>query len=494
MIDTNGASRRSGRRSGRHLSLVAAAALAILATTVATTGQAQGLKRSGSPKNAASAADPSTRLVVPGFGSEVSGMSRTIDTPVSDVRTADYIVAVVNQEPITNSDVTLRMLRVLQETPADKQPPREELRGQVLDTLIEERSQLARASEMGMRVDEVDLDRAVESIAAQNELSVPQLKQRLAQDGQDYERFRRMLRERIMLDRLREREVPPRIKITESDIDGYISEQLGQAATERELSVAQILVSVKDGASEAEVAQRKARAEEVLAKARSGGDFIKLAHDYSDDATTREAGGELGWKATSQLPDLFVGAATTLKPGDIGPVVLRSGAGFHVIKLIDRRDAIKGYAVVQHHARHILIRPTPQLPQRVIVDKLSELRQLILGGQASFAQLARQYSQDGSATKGGDLGWSQPGQFVPEFQQVLDRMQPGQISQPVTTRFGVHLIQLLERRDVPVDPKQLRDNARNALREQRFEAAYQEWARDIRAQAYVEIREAQPGR
>lgn len=490
MTDTNGASRRSGRRSGRHLSLVVAPVVAVALAVLAGPGQAQSPKRSGSPKHAASDAE-TPKLVVPAFGSEVSGMSRTIGTPVSDVRTADYIVAIVNQEPITNSDVVLRMLRVLQETPADKQPPRDQLRAQVLDSLIEERSQLARAMESGVRVDEVDLDRAVESIAAQNEISVSQLKQRLAQDGQDYERFRRMLRERIMLDRLREREVPPRIKITEGDIDAYISEQLGQAATERELSLAQILVAVKEGASEAEVAQRKARAEEALAKARAGGDFIKLVHDYSDDTATRDAGGELGWKATSQLPDQLVGAATTLKPGDIGPAVLRSGAGFVVLKLIDRRDAIKGYAVVQHHARHILIRPTPQLSQRVIAEKLAELRQLILGGQASFAQLARQYSQDGSATKGGDLGWSQPGQFVPEFQQVLDRMQPGQISQPVATRFGVHLIQLMERRDVPVDPKQLRDNARNALREQRFDAAYQEWARDIRAQAYVEIREPQ---
>lgn len=417
------------------------------------------------------------------------GMSPGLSSPPVDTRTADYIVAVVNQEPITHSEVNLRLLALMQETGADSNASREQLRAKVLETLIDERAQLAFAQETGIRVDDVDLDRAVETIAAQNEMNGRQLRERLRQEGQDLERFLRNLRERIILERVRERDVPGRIRISETEIDAFISEQLGRPVSERELSIAQILIAVKDDATEAEQRERRERAEAVLVRARSGEDFYKLAQEFSDDPASREQGGELGWKPAGKLPDLFVAACNTLKPGDLAGSVVRSGAGFHVLKLVGRRDAIQGYSVVQNHARHILLRPSPALTARAAYDKLSDIRSQILGGQVSFAQMARQFSQDGSATRGGDLGWSQPGQFVPEFQQIIDRMQPGQISPPITTRFGLHLIQLLERREVPVDPKQLRDNARNALREQRFESAYQDWARDIRAQAYVEIRE-----
>ncbi len=418
-------------------------------------------------------------------------MSRQLVRSSKAPKASDYIVAVVNQDPITYSEVQQRMTRALQEAPADaKLPPPAVMRQQILDNLIDERVQLNRARETGLRVEEAELDAAIQNIAEQNQVNMAEMRERLRKDNIEYSRFRENVRERILLDRLRERDVPPRIRVSEADIDAYITEQLGSASTERELSLAQILIKVPEGASESQIRERKALAEQVLEKALKGEDFIRLAHDYSDDASTKEQGGQLGWRGVSRLPDLFVGATTVLKQGDVAPSVLRSDAGFHIIKLMDRRDALNGYSVVQSHARHILLRPSGGTSLQAAQAQLEDIRNQIISGLVSFAQMARQYSQDGTATKGGDLGWSTTGMFVPEFQKVLDQLKPGQISGPVATRFGLHLIQLMERREVPIDPKQLRENAKTALREQRFESTYKDWARDLRSQAYIEIREA----
>lgn len=420
-------------------------------------------------------------------------MSSNLSLDTIDPKTTEYIVAVVNQEPITSTELNRRLQQALQETPSTDPSTRETLRKQVLETLIEEKAQLAYAFETGLRIDDADVDRAMESIAMQNEITVRQLRDRLRQDGQDYAGFRRMLRERIMLERLREREVPGRIRIPEADVDKFIEEQMGRPTTVRELSLAQIMIALPPAPVDVEINEARARAEQVLKRARAGEDFSRLAREFSQDKATREAGGQMGWRAADGLPEAFVTALTTLKAGDLAPELVRTEAGFHVLKLAGRREALAGYSAVQNHARHILLRPSGLLTPQLAYDRLMQLRQHIIDGQASFAQLARQHSQDGTATKGGDLGWTSTGQFVPEFQQALDRMQPGQLSMPITSRFGIHLVQLMERRQVPVDPKQLRDNARTALREQRFEAAYKDWAREIRSLAYVEMRDiAQP--
>lgn len=445
-----------------------------------------------SPKRAAAAASAPTvpRQLEPD-NMFTGTLSRQFFAPANTPKATDYIVAVVNQDPITYSEIQQRLTRAMQEAPAGaKLPPASEMRKQILDTLIDERVQLARAKETGVRVEDAELDSAIRNIAEQNQVSLDEMRERLRKDNVDFARFRETVRDRIMLDRLRDRDVPPRIRVSEADIDAYITEQLGSASTERELSLAQILIKVPEGATEAQIKERQARADTVLDKALKGEDFFRLAHDYSDDAGTKEQGGQMGWRGVSRLPDLFVNAINVIKPGDIVPSVLRSDAGFHIIKLMDRRDALNGYSVVQSHARHILLRPSGGMSLQAAQAQLEDIRNQILTGQVSFAQMARQYSQDGTATKGGDLGWSTTGMFVPEFQKVLDQLKPGQISAPVATRFGMHLIQLLERREVPIDPKQLRENAKTALKEQRFEQTYYEWARDLRSQAYVEIREA----
>lgn len=471
------------RKHSRWHRLVAASLTAALTCGALPGAQAQSPRR-------ASAGPTTTTHQLESDDTLAGTMSSMLAHPVDAPKAVDYIVAVVNQDPITYSEVQQRMSRAIQDAPAGtKLPPPDVLRKQILDNLIDERVQLDRARQTGLQVEPAELDAAIRNIAEQNQISLEGLRERLRKDNIDYAQFRDNVRDRILLDRVRERDVPPRIRVSDADVDAYIKEQLGSASTERELSLAQILIKVPEGASDKVVEARRTLAEQVLAKALKGDDFIKLAHDYSDDAATKEQGGQLGWRGVSRLPDSFVNAAMVLKQGEVDATLLRSDAGFHIIKLMGRRDALNGYTVVQSHARHILIRPSSDMSLQAAQAELESIRNQIVTGQASFAQLARQYSQDGTATKGGDLGWSTTGMFVPEFQKALDALQPGQISQPVATRFGLHLIQLMERREVPIDPKQLRENARNALREQRFESTYLDWARELRAQAYIEIRD-----
>jgi peptidyl-prolyl cis-trans isomerase SurA len=244
---------------------------------------------------------------------------------------------------------------------------------------------------------------------------------------------------------------------------------------------------VPEGADAAVVEARRARAEAALARVRAGEAFDAVARAVSEDGN-RERGGEIGRRPASRLPDAFVEATKALQPGQVAPVLLRTGAGFHVLKLLERSDAGLGL-VKQTRARHVLLRTSPQLNAEVAARRLADYRRQIESGARSFEDIARQFSEDGSAAAGGDLGWSSPGMMVPEFEEAMNALQPNAMSPPVVSRFGVHLIQVLERRDVALDPKQVREQARNVLRERKFEQAYLDWTKEIRARAYVEMRE-----
>lgn len=406
------------------------------------------------------------------------------------VRPADHIVAIVNQELVTSVELEQRIARVREEAARNRQslPDEAELRRQVLESLIEERAILSSARDSGQRVEEPELDRAVAGVAQQNQLTLAQLRERLRREGIDYARFRNNLRDQILIERVREREVQSRIRITDAEIDAAVDAQRQAAAARPELNIAQILVSVPEGASEAVVAERRAKAEAALARVRGGEGFAGVAREQSED-TNRERGGEIGLRAVDRLPDVFVQAVANLKAGEVAPTLLRTGAGFHVLKVVERKEG-GALQVTQTHARHILLRPSAQLPLETAVARIEGFRREIESGKASFEALARANSEDGSAPQGGDLGWASPGNFVPEFEEAMNRLPLGGISPPVTSRFGVHLIQVVERRTVEVEPKQLRDQARNALREQKFDGAYEEWVRELRGRAYVELREA----
>jgi peptidyl-prolyl cis-trans isomerase SurA len=400
---------------------------------------------------------------------------------------ADYIVAIVNRELVTNAEVQQRIERTEQDAQraGSRAAPREELQREVLDQLIDERAQLGVARDSGMRVDEAEIDRAVASVAAQNQVTLTELRERLREDGVDYQRFRDSLRDRLLLERVRDREVQSRLRIVDAEIENWLVQQREKAGATNEYNVAQILIAVPEGASAADTAARRARAVTLLQRLRAGEDFAKLVREVSD--ASKANGGELGLRRGDALPDLFVEAVQPLRVGEVAPQIVRSGAGFHILKLVDRRDA--ALSITQSRARHILLRPGPGLSQEKVVERLAEFRQRVQSGRVRFEDLARQYSEDGSAPGGGDLGWASPGQFVPEFEQAMQALAPGAVSPPVVSRFGVHLIQLIERRQVSLDVRQQREAARTALREQKFEETYQEWAREVRARAYVELRE-----
>ena len=408
---------------------------------------------------------------------------------------ADYIVAVVNTEPITNNEVRQRAERIAQQIEQEGKPlpPREVLLGQVLDRMISDKAQLQLAKEAGIKVDEGAIDQAEQGVAQQNQLTVAELHRRLAADGVPATELRSELRNQITLQRLRERELDPKVKVTDLDVDQFLAAQQNGAAqptgaAPTEIDLAQVLVAVPENAPAQQVQQLQARAEDVAKRARAGDDFAGLAREFSD-GPEKGAGGRMGLRGTDRYPPLFVDAVKGLSVGGVaGP--LRSGAGFHVLKVVEKgKLGSPGMTVTQNHARHILLRPSKQLSESAARKQLEEFKRRVESGSADFAALAREFSQDGSASTGGDLGWSSPGQFVPEFEHVLAGLSPGQIAEPLTSRFGVHLIQLLERREATLNPRQQREIARTQLREKKLEEAYGPWAQEVRARAYVDLRE-----
>lgn len=405
-------------------------------------------------------------------------------------RMADYIVAVVNQESVTAFEVRQRAQRLRAEAQRTGAPlpPGDQLEREVLDSLIDERAILSQAREGGIRVDDGDVDRALANIAAQNQISVVTLRDRMVAEGMDFNRFRATVREQIIVERMREREVSQRVRITDTEVEDYLEKQRGQRAGEVEYNIAQILITVPEGASAAVVSERRAVADAAMARVRGGEDFATVAKAVSQDAN-RERGGEIGSRPADRLPDLFLETVRPLSAGSIAPSVVRSGAGFHILKLVERRDAA-AFRVTQTRARHILLRVSDASNRDAAVRQMREWRGQIERGARRFEDIARERSEDGSASSGGDLGWASPGQFVPEFEQAMNPLPPGGLSEPVVSRFGVHLIQVVERREVALDNKQLRDQARAALREQKFEEAYGEWLKEMRSRAYIERREA----
>jgi len=410
-------------------------------------------------------------------------------TPVaSTAREADRILVLVNSEPITATDLRNRLARI-ELPPGATQPPAVVLARQVLEQLILERTQLQWANEIGVRVDDNSVNEAEATVARENGLSVAQLHERLRGMGTTPTAFRAQLRDDLTLQRVREREVQARIRVTEVDIDAYLRQHSSQAAPDQiALHLAQILIAVPENAPPHTLAEREARARDIVRRARAGEDFATLARSYSE-GPERAAGGQMGLRPADRYPTLFLDATAKLRRGDVaGPI--RSGAGWHVLQVLEKRNAnLPEETIPETRARHILIRPTAELGEQAAAARLNSLREQIVAGQIRFEDAARQFSQDGTARQGGDLGWARAGQFVPEFEQVMNQLAPGQVSPPTLSRFGVHLIQVLERRAVDITPRERREWVRNVLRGQRAEEAYEEWARELRARAFIELRE-----
>jgi peptidyl-prolyl cis-trans isomerase SurA len=412
--------------------------------------------------------------------------------PPRTSRPVDRIVAVVNDEVITANELKARTVTAEAQLLRQKiqPPPQDVLERQVLERMIVDRAQLQLARETGVRVDDATVNAAMVRIAEANNISIPALRQRLEAEGISFAQFREEVRQDILLNRLREREVDARLQISDSEIDNFIADQAGISADSEEINLAQILLRVPENSTPQRLEETRQRANDLVAQLKSGADFARLAASFSN-APEALQGGELGWRNAERLPTLFIDAIKGVKVGEIAPIV-RSPNGFHVLKVLGRRKAVEGKLagapVQQTRARHILLRVTDATPEADVKRRLEEFKIRIEAGQVEFGTLARLHSVDPSGSRGGDLGWLYPGDTVPEFERAMNALKIGEISGPVQSPFGWHLIQVNERRTEAVSADRSRQAARQALRERKGEEAYQDWLRQLRDKTYVEYR------
>jgi len=408
-------------------------------------------------------------------------------------RPVDSILVVVNNDVITRQELSERLASVQKRLTAQgvALPPRNQLQSQLLERMIVERAQTQMAKENGIVVDDAMLDRAILRIAEQNKMSLADFRVQLEREGMAYPAFREDIRREIIMQRLREREVDNKVLVSESEVDNYLAAENNTSIKHEDLNLAQILVRVPENASPEQVAARRQRAEEVLRQLKTGADFAKTAATYSDSSDAL-SGGDLGWRSQDRLPQLFLDAVASLKPGEVSAIV-KSGNGFHIVKLIDRRNASTtgkagAPAVEQTHARHILIKVNQVVSAAEARRKLLELKERLDHKAATFEELAKLYSNDLSASKGGDLGWIYPGDTVPEFERAMNELKPGEVSQPIESPFGFHLIQVVERKTDDGSQERARLAARQAIRERKIDEATEDWLRQLRDRAYVEFR------
>ena len=423
----------------------------------------------------------------PSAGLSLRNAAATPAIETSDqLQALDFIVAVVDNEPITNMEVNILASMA---DPAAAKLGKNTLLQDALENLINESAQLQIARQLNIQVSVEELQQSIDQTARRNKLSIEELKQRLQAQGMGWERYRAQIKRQILLQRVREREVINRIKVQDHEIETFLQENSKtQPGKNDDIHIAHILLAVPEKADADEVTQIFNKAEELLKKIKAGEDFSKLAAQNSS-APDRANGGQLGMRSPDKYPSLFVDAIQSLPVGGVtGP--LRSGAGFHILKLLERKSPnALPVSINQTRARHILLRPGGQLSQDSARAQLAGYKIQIEAGKATFEELATQFSQDASSTQGGDLGWANPGMMVPEFEKVMDALQPGEIADPVISRFGVHLIQVLERRESPLSLRDKQELARNILRERKFEETLKNWEREVRGRAYVEYRD-----
>ena len=401
------------------------------------------------------------------------------------VVTVDRVIAVVNRSPITRQELDERIASIRNNLSKQgvQAPAADILESEALQRMITERVMLEQADNLGIRVDDSMLEGALSHIAQQNHLSLPELRKRLESDGVNWRRFRDEIRQEITLSQLREREIDNKILVTEAEVDDFL--RLNANKPQMEYRIAQILVGLPENASPEQIQAKRVRIIAARQELSEGKDFGAVAAIYSTAADATN-GGLIGWRATGALAPAFADMLEKLKPGEITDIV-RSGTGLHIFKLLEKREQSDKQIVRQSHARHILIRTNEVVSEVDAYNKLTQIRDRLLNG-GKFEELARQYSDDTSASKGGDLGWLSSGETVPEFEQAMNQLKPGDISEPIKSPFGLHLIQVLERRDHDATQENQRIKARQDLRQRKAEEQYDDWIRQLRDKAYVSIR------
>ena len=399
----------------------------------------------------------------------------------------DRIIAVVNEDVIMQSELEtkVRTVRSQMEQQGTQLPPTSVLERQVLDNLIQNRIQLQLAERAGIKVDDETLNRTISNIAAGNKVSLTQFREILEKDGYSYEQFREDIRNEITLTQLRKRQVENRIVVTEREIDNFLANQEFQGTFQTEIRLSHMLFSLPENATTEETEQVREMATRVREDLLAGADFAEIANTVSDGQNAKN-GGDLGWRKMDEIPTLFTDYIPDMGKGDISELI-QSPSGFHIIKITDVKSD-EHNIVEQTHARHILIRPDELTTSEQAKEKLTQIKVRIDNGD-DFGLLAKGNSDDSvSAINGGDLGWSTPGDLVPEFQNVMDSLQPGEISKPFKTSFGWHIVQVLERRNYDNTESVKRSKAREVIHARKLNEAMQNWTRELRDEAYVEYR------
>jgi peptidyl-prolyl cis-trans isomerase SurA len=407
--------------------------------------------------------------------------------------TIDRIVAVVNDEVITQQDLNERVDIVTRQLTKQgvQLPGQDVLKTQVLERMINDQVQLGLAKENGVKVDDATVERAVIRLAEDGNTSVTAFRAQVESDGITFTRFREDLRNEITLSRLREREIESTIVVTDAEVEAQMALDSKDLAGEREFSLQHVLVVVPQNATPDQIEQRRRRALQALAEIRKGENFAKVAASFSD-APDGLSGGNLGWRPASRLPQLFADAIGVLKPGETSDII-RSPNGFHIIKLLDGRGRnAETTKINQTKTRHILIKLKETLAETEAKERLTRLRERIVGG-ADFGELAKVHSEDGSASKGGDLGWLAAGETVPEFERVINSLRDGEISQPFQSQFGWHIAQVISRRSEELSDDRRRTQARQTVRARKSDDVYQDWLRGARDRAYVDVRTEDKG-
>lgn len=408
-------------------------------------------------------------------------------TAAAEVVKMDRIIAVVDQNVITEHELADRIQTVSAqlEKNGTELPPQKVLEKQILERLIVDSLQLQMAAQTGIKIDDTQLDKTIERISAQNKLSLDEFKAVLEKDGVSIHKFREDIRNEITIARLREREVDNKVVISEGEIDNYLTTQANRGEEQDEFEVSHIMIRTPEDASPEDLQKAKIKTQEALKQLNAGTGFAQVSAAFSDAPNALE-GGAMGWKKGDQMPSLFLDAVKTLQIGEVSKPI-RSPNGFHILKLTNRRGGSSSLVIGQTHARHILIKLSEVISDTEAKRKVDGLKERLDNGE-KFEALARQYSEDGSANNGGDLGWVNPGDTVQPFEKAMNELKIGEVSAPVQSPFGWHVIQVLERRQQDMSKEAARLKARQEIRARKAEEAYQDWIRELRDRAFVELR------
>ena len=399
----------------------------------------------------------------------------------------DRIVAIVDQTVVTEQELESRIATVTAQLKKQgtELPVENVLRKQILERLITDTLQIQYAAQTGLKVDDNQLDKTIERIAEQNQMTLTEFSEALAKDGVSMRKFRSDIRNEITIARLREREVDGRVNVTESEIDNFLTSQAANTENQDEFEISHILIRTPEEGATEDVQKAKAKVDVAVKELNTGKSFAEVSASFSDAPNALE-GGKLGWKSGTQMPALFLDALKTMQVGELSQP-LRSPNGFHVLKLTNKRGGNSPLVIQQTHSRHILIKLSEIMSEKEGKQKMDNIKERLDNGE-KFEALARQYSEDSTASNGGDLGWINPGDTVPQFEKAMNELKDNQISQPVRTQFGWHVIQVIERRSQDMSKEAARLKARQEIRAKKADEAYQDWIRELRDRAYVELR------